>query len=314
MPARNLVFLAVAMGVAEARGVDVVYLGVNALDYSGYPDCRPEFVRAFEAAAALALKRGVEGNPVAVRTPLIDLTKADIVRLGRSLDAPLHLTWSCYRGDERPVRALRRVRAAGRGVRRGGRDRPRLGPVTRTLVVSEVFGPTLQGEGPSAGPRAGFVRLGRCSLNCSWCDTRYHVGLEAPRPGGGAPRAAPSTRWPRRSARWMCRWWSITGGEPLLQQRALVDLLRLLPELRVEVETNGIHAPEPELVGRVERFNVSPKLANAGIERGRRYKPDVLRAFTSHAARPSSSSSCADRSTSTRSTHGRPSAGSPTSG
>ncbi len=102
VPARNLVFLAVAMGVSEARGVDVVYLGVNALDYSGYPDCRPEFVRAFEAAAALALKRGVEGNPVEVRTPLIALAKADIVRLGMSLGAPLHLTWSCYRGDDHP--------------------------------------------------------------------------------------------------------------------------------------------------------------------------------------------------------------------
>jgi 7-cyano-7-deazaguanine synthase len=102
VPARNLVFLAVAMGVAEARGIDAVYLGVNALDYSGYPDCRPEFVRAFEAAAALALKRGVEGNPVEVRTPLIALTKADIVRLGVSLGAPLHLTWSCYRGAAVP--------------------------------------------------------------------------------------------------------------------------------------------------------------------------------------------------------------------
>jgi 7-cyano-7-deazaguanine synthase len=102
VPARNLVFLAVAMGVSEARGADVVYLGVNALDYSGYPDCRPEFVRAFEAAAALALKRGVEGNPVAVRTPLIALSKADIVHLGVSLGAPLHLTWSCYRGDDHP--------------------------------------------------------------------------------------------------------------------------------------------------------------------------------------------------------------------
>ena len=102
VPARNLVFLAVAMGVSEARHADVVYLGVNALDYSGYPDCRPEFVRAFEATAALALKRGVEGNPVEVRTPLIALTKADIVRLGVSMGAPLHLTWSCYRGDAVP--------------------------------------------------------------------------------------------------------------------------------------------------------------------------------------------------------------------
>jgi 7-cyano-7-deazaguanine synthase len=103
VPGRNLIFLAIAMGVAEARDADAIFIGVNALDYSGYPDCRPEFVRSFEATAALALKRGVEGRPVAIRTPLIDLTKSEIVRLGLAVDAPLELTWSCYRGDaDRP--------------------------------------------------------------------------------------------------------------------------------------------------------------------------------------------------------------------
>ena len=102
VPARNLIFLSVAMGVAEARNADDVWLGVNALDYSGYPDCRPEFISSFAGTAALALKRGVEGRPVAIRTPLIDKSKADIVRLGIEVDAPLRLTWSCYRGDERP--------------------------------------------------------------------------------------------------------------------------------------------------------------------------------------------------------------------
>ena len=102
VPARNLIFLAVAMGVAEARDAEAVWIGVNALDYSGYPDCRPEFVRSFEQTAALALKRGVEGDPVVIRTPLLELTKADIVRLGVEVDAPLALTWSCYRGDDRP--------------------------------------------------------------------------------------------------------------------------------------------------------------------------------------------------------------------
>lgn len=102
VPARNLIFLSLAMGIAEARDADAVYIGVNALDYSGYPDCRPEFVRSFAATAALALKRGVEGNPVDVRMPLVDLTKAQIVRLGVELDAPLELTWSCYRGMETP--------------------------------------------------------------------------------------------------------------------------------------------------------------------------------------------------------------------
>lgn len=102
VPARNLVFLSVAMGVAEVRAADAVYIGVNALDYSGYPDCRPEFVESFAATAALALKRGVEGNPVELRMPLVDCSKADIVRLAVRLDVPLQLTWSCYRGGDTP--------------------------------------------------------------------------------------------------------------------------------------------------------------------------------------------------------------------
>ena len=102
VPARNLIFLSVAMGVAEARDADDVYIGINALDYSGYPDCRPEFVESFAATAALALKRGVEGRPVRICTPLASLTKAGIVALGREVGAPLALTWSCYRGGAVP--------------------------------------------------------------------------------------------------------------------------------------------------------------------------------------------------------------------
>jgi 7-cyano-7-deazaguanine synthase len=102
VPARNLIFLSVAMGIAEARHLDAVYIGVNALDYSGYPDCRPEFIESFSATAALALKRGVEGSPVAVRAPLVHLGKVEIVRLGVELGCPLGLTWSCYRGGATP--------------------------------------------------------------------------------------------------------------------------------------------------------------------------------------------------------------------
>ncbi len=102
VPARNSIFLAVALGVAEARQLDAVWIGVNAIDYSGYPDCRPEFIEAFRGVAATGQKRGVEGNPVRIATPLIELTKAEIVRLGIELDAPLYLTWSCYQGGDRP--------------------------------------------------------------------------------------------------------------------------------------------------------------------------------------------------------------------
>lgn len=102
VPARNLIFLSVALGVAEARNLDAVHIGVNALDYSGYPDCRPEFVDAFRKVAAVAQRRGIEGRPVRVETPLISLRKAEIVALGFELDAPLSLTWSCYREGPAP--------------------------------------------------------------------------------------------------------------------------------------------------------------------------------------------------------------------
>lgn len=102
VPGRNLIFLSLAVALAEARGCDSVFIGVNALDYSGYPDCRPEFIESFRRTAALALRVGVEGAAVGVITPLLNLSKADIVRRGVGLNAPLELTWSCYRGDEKP--------------------------------------------------------------------------------------------------------------------------------------------------------------------------------------------------------------------
>jgi len=96
VPARNTIFLSVAMGWAEVLGASDIFIGVNALDYSGYPDCRPEFIRAFEQLARLATKAGVEGRPLTVHTPLISLSKADIVRLGLSLGLDYGLTHSCY--------------------------------------------------------------------------------------------------------------------------------------------------------------------------------------------------------------------------
>jgi 7-cyano-7-deazaguanine synthase len=97
VPARNTIFLSFALAWAEVLEASDIYIGVNALDYSGYPDCRPEFIEAFERMSNLATKAGVEGRTrIQIRTPLIRLSKADIVRLGRELNVPFALTHSCY--------------------------------------------------------------------------------------------------------------------------------------------------------------------------------------------------------------------------
>ncbi|MBN1959290.1 MAG: 7-cyano-7-deazaguanine synthase QueC [Desulfuromonadales bacterium] len=96
VPARNTIFLSFALGWAEVLGAADIYIGVNALDYSGYPDCRPEFIQAFEQLANLATKAGVEGQPYHIHAPLIDLTKAEIITQGMSLGVDYGLTHSCY--------------------------------------------------------------------------------------------------------------------------------------------------------------------------------------------------------------------------
>lgn len=101
VPARNTVFISMAASWAEALDADAVFIGANAVDYSGYPDCRPEFIEAMERAVALGTKRGVEGDPIRVVAPIIRSSKAEIVRRGLELDVPFRLTWSCYRGRKK---------------------------------------------------------------------------------------------------------------------------------------------------------------------------------------------------------------------
>lgn len=96
VPARNTIFLALTLGFAEVAGVRDIFIGVNALDYSGYPDCRPEFIAAFEAMAAKATRQGVEGAPVRIRAPLQHMSKADIAREAARLGLDAGQSWSCY--------------------------------------------------------------------------------------------------------------------------------------------------------------------------------------------------------------------------
>lgn len=96
VPARNTIFLSLTLGLAEVAGASDIYIGVNALDYSGYPDCRPEFIDAFQTMAALATKAGVEGHPIRINAPLQHMSKADIVREAHRLGLDAGVSWSCY--------------------------------------------------------------------------------------------------------------------------------------------------------------------------------------------------------------------------
>jgi 7-cyano-7-deazaguanine synthase len=96
VPARNTIFLSLALGLAEASGARDIYIGVNALDYSGYPDCRPEFVSAFEQLANVATKAGVEGDAFRIHAPLLNMTKADIAREAQRLELDVAISHSCY--------------------------------------------------------------------------------------------------------------------------------------------------------------------------------------------------------------------------
>lgn len=96
VPARNTIFLSFALAYAETVNASDIFIGVNALDYSGYPDCRPEYIRAYETMANLATRAGIEGARTTIHTPLIDLSKADIIKTGLDLGVDYSMTWSCY--------------------------------------------------------------------------------------------------------------------------------------------------------------------------------------------------------------------------
>lgn len=100
VPARNTVFLSMALAYAESTDADAIFIGVNAVDYSGYPDCRPEYIQAYQKMADLATKKGIEGRSIKIEAPLLQLTKSEIIKTGLKLNAPLADTWSCYRGEE----------------------------------------------------------------------------------------------------------------------------------------------------------------------------------------------------------------------
>src|SRR5712692_3262904 len=120
VPARNTIFLAYATGLAEATAAKSIVIAANQVDYSGYPDCRPEYYAAFREVARLGTKRGVEGDVIEIRTPLIHMSKADIVRKGDELGVPWELTWSCYLGGARACGVCDSCQLRLKGFREAG--------------------------------------------------------------------------------------------------------------------------------------------------------------------------------------------------
>lgn len=116
VPGRNTVFIAIALSLAESKGAEAIYLGINAVDYSGYPDCRPDYLAAFQRLATLSSKVGVEGNAPKLVAPLVMDSKTDIVLRARRLGVPIDLTWSCYQGGETPCGVCDSCRIRDRAI------------------------------------------------------------------------------------------------------------------------------------------------------------------------------------------------------
>lgn len=124
VPGRNTIFLSLAVSLADAVGAEAVVIGANALDYSGYPDCRPPFLGAFSKVAKLGTKRGTQGKPLKVLAPLLCLDKKEVVRLAGKVKAPLRLTWSCYAGGSRQCSRCDSCKLRAKGFREAGLEDP----------------------------------------------------------------------------------------------------------------------------------------------------------------------------------------------
>ena len=225
-------------GRAEAAGARDLFVGVNALDYSGYPDCRPEFIAAFEALANKATKAGVEGDSFTIHAPLLHMTKADIAREAARLGLDAGMSWSCYdpTSDLEHCGLCDACRLRAKGFEEAGIADPDAVRPVMTYAVKEAF-LTLQGEGVQSGSRAVFLRFAGCNLwsgreqdraaaQCNFCDTDF-VGTDGE--GGGKFADADSLAG-HVEALWGGatdnRLVVVTGGEPMLQlDEALVGVL-----------------------------------------------------------------------------------------
>jgi 7-cyano-7-deazaguanine synthase len=133
VPARNTIFLSLAASCAEAEKADSVFIGANALDYSGYPDCRPEYFESFSQMIQLGTKSGIEGKKLEIKTPLIQLSKKEIILLGKKLGVPFEKTWSCYKGTLVPCQQCDSCKLRAKGFQEAGFKDPLLDHATSSV-------------------------------------------------------------------------------------------------------------------------------------------------------------------------------------
>ncbi|HEY9643255.1 MAG TPA: 7-cyano-7-deazaguanine synthase QueC [Coleofasciculaceae cyanobacterium] len=145
VPGRNTVFLAIALSLAEAKGAEAIYLGINAVDYSGYPDCRPAYLEAVQHLATLSSKAGLEGKAPQLVAPLVMDSKVDIVRRALRLGVPIELTWSCYQGEAEPCGVCDSCRIRDKALIDAGR------PDLATVVGRELSEQAAQSPTPGRG-------------------------------------------------------------------------------------------------------------------------------------------------------------------
>ncbi len=162
VPARNTIFLSLALGFAEATGAQAVFIGATAIDYSGYPDCRPAYYRQMQRVARLGTKAGAQGRGIRIVTPLIRKTKAEIIRMGRRLGVPFHLTWSCYLGGKRPCGRCDSCLLRAKGFRQAGLPDPAAVVIRSRRLIAEAEADVRKGRHPdperSEGEGSGLER------------------------------------------------------------------------------------------------------------------------------------------------------------
>lgn len=265
VPGRNTIFLSIAASFAEASGAGAIFIGAHSEDSSGYPDCRKEYLDIFDRMIKLGTRAGVEGR-LKLEFPLIEKSKAGIIKTGESLGVPFELTWSCYSGGTKPCSRCDSCILRAKGFKDAGINDPLM--VRKEVpkaAVTEIFS-SLQGEGVLAGTRQIFVRFKECNMKCDFCDTpNKETGREySPAQLVREVVALDKDTGPHHSV-------SLTGGEPLMYTEFLRKLLPSLKEsgFKIYLETNGT-LPDKlrEIISLVDIVAMDFKLPSSTKDRG----------------------------------------------